>query len=102
MASRPYWKGFLRLSLISCPIQVFPATSERKKIRFHQINKRTGHRIEYRKVDAVTGEPVDDEDVVRGYEVGKGRYVEITNQELKAIAIGSAHTIEIDAFVPKR
>jgi DNA end-binding protein Ku len=102
MASRPYWKGFLRLSLVSCPIQVFPATSEREKIRFHQLNKKTGHRIEYCKVDAVTGEAVDDEDVVRGYVVGKGRYVEITNQELEAVAIGSAHTIEIDAFVPKR
>jgi DNA end-binding protein Ku len=102
MALRPYWKGFLRLSLVACPIQVFPATAEREKIRFHQINKRTGHRIEYCKVDAVTGEPVDDEDIVRGYEIGKGRYVEITEEELEAVAIASAHTIDIDLFVPKK
>jgi hypothetical protein len=98
---RPYWKGFLRLSLVACPIQVFPATSEREKIRFHQINKATGHRIEYRKVDAVTGEPVHDQDIVRGYEIGEGRYIEITEEELEAVAIESAHTIDIDLFVPK-
>jgi DNA end-binding protein Ku len=99
---RPYWKGFLRLSLVACPIQVFPATSEREKIRFHQINKATGHRIEYRKVDAVTGEPVHDQDIVRGYEIGEGRYIEITEEELEAVAIESAHTIDIDLFVPKK
>ncbi|MEY2395662.1 MAG: end-binding protein Ku [Acidobacteriaceae bacterium] len=102
MALRPYWKGSLRLSLVACPIQVFPATAEREKIRFHQINKRTGHRIEYCKVDGVTGEPVDDEDIVRGYEIGEGRYVEITEEELEAVAIASAHTIDIDLFVPKK
>ena len=60
MAPRAYWKGYLRLSLVSCPIQLFPATSEREKVRFHLINRRTGNRIKYYKVDAVTGEPVRD------------------------------------------
>src|SRR3954471_10496688 len=77
MAPRAYWKGFLRLSLLACPIQLFPATSEREKIRFHLINRKTGHRIKNCRLDAVTGKPVNDEDVVRGYEIGKGRYVEI-------------------------
>jgi DNA end-binding protein Ku len=101
MAPRAYWKGYLKLSLVSCPIQVFPAISERQKIRFHQINRKTGNRIKYCKLDAVTGKPVGDEDIVKGYEVGKGRYIEITDDDLEAIAIGSKHTIEIDYFVPR-
>src|SRR3979409_2399554 len=101
MAARAYWKGYLKLSLVSCPIQLFPAISAREKISFHQINRKTGNRIKYCKLDAVTGEPVSDEGIVKGYEGGKGRYVEITDDELEAVAIGSTHTIEIDQFVPK-
>ena len=67
VSPRAYWKGYLRLSLVSCPIQLFPATSEREKIRFHQVNKNTGNRIKYCKVDAVTGEQVNDEHIVMGY-----------------------------------
>ena len=62
MAPRAYWKGYLKLSLVSCPIAVFPASSEREKISFHQINKTTGNRIRYRKVDAETGDEVDSSD----------------------------------------
>ena len=101
MAPRAYWKGYLRLSLVSFPIKLFPATSDREKIRFHQINRKSGNRIRYIKVDAVTGEPVDDEDIGRGYEIGSGRYLEITDDELEAIAVQGTHTIEIDQFVPK-
>jgi DNA end-binding protein Ku len=99
MTPRAYWKGYLRLSLVSCPIQLFPATSEREKIRFHQINKKTGNRIKYCKLDAKTGEEVEAESIVMGYEVSKGHYVEIAKDELEAIAIESTHTIEIDQFV---
>jgi DNA end-binding protein Ku len=99
VAPRAYWKGYLRLSLVSCPIQLFPATSEREKIRFHQINKKTGNRIKYCKLDAKTGEEVEAESIVMGYEVSKGHYVEIAKDELEAIAIESTHTIEIDQFV---
>jgi DNA end-binding protein Ku len=101
MAPRAYWKGYLRLSLVSCPAQLFPAISEREKIRFHQINRKTGNRIKYCKLDAVTGKPVSDEDIIKGYEVGKGRYIEIAGDELESVAIGSTHTIEIDQFVPR-
>jgi DNA end-binding protein Ku len=87
--------------LVSCPIKLFPAISAREKIRFHQINRKTGNRIKYCKLDAVTGEPVSDEEIVKGYEVRKGHYVEITDDELEAVAIESTHTIEIDQFVPK-
>jgi DNA end-binding protein Ku len=101
MAPRAYWKGYLKLSLVSCPIQLFPAISEREKIRFHQINRKTGNRIKYCKLDAVTGKPVSDGGVVKGHEVGKGRFVEITDDELETVAIGSTHTIDINRFVPR-
>src|SRR5438552_2962740 len=102
MAPRAYWKGYLKLSLVSCPIALFPASSEREKISFHQINKKTGNRIKYRKVDAETGDEVDSADIVKGYEVGKAEYLEIDPEELEAIAIESKRTIEIDEFVPKK
>ena len=101
MAPRAYWKGFLRLSLVSCPIQLFPATSEREKISFNQINKETGNRIRYRKVDEDTGEEVRPDEIVKGYQVDKGRYVEINDEEIGAIALESTKTIEIDEFVPR-
>lgn len=101
MAPRAYWKGYLKLSLVSCPIALFPATSEREKISFHQLNKNTGHRIKYRKVDADTGDEVETPDIIKGYEVGKGEYIELTPEELEAVAIESKRIIDIDEFVPK-
>jgi DNA end-binding protein Ku len=74
VAPRAYWKGYLKLSLVSCPVALFPASSEREKISFNQINKKTGNRIRYRKVDAETGDEVDSSDIIKGYEVGKGQY----------------------------
>jgi len=102
VAPRAYWKGYLKLSLVSCPVALFPASSEREKIRFHQINKNTGNRIRYRKVDAETEEEVDAADIVKGYEVGKGEYIELEPEELEAVAIESTRTIEIDEFVPRK
>jgi DNA end-binding protein Ku len=101
MAPRAYWKGYFRLSLVSCPIALFPATSESEKVSFHQLNRKTGHRIRYHKVDEGTGEEVPSDDIVSGYEVGKGRYIEITDDELKAVALESTRTIDIDEFVPR-
>ena len=101
MAPRANWKGYLSLSLVSCPILLFPATTEREKIRFHQINRKTGNRIRLRRVDEETGKEVPPEDIVKGYEIGKGEYIEITPEELDAIALDSTHTIDIDEFVPK-
>jgi DNA end-binding protein Ku len=102
MAPRAYWKGYLRLSLVQCPIVLYPAATEREKIGFHLINKRTDHRIRYLKVDAETGEAVNDDDVIKAYEISKGKYIEITDEELEAVALKSRHTIEIDEFVPKK
>jgi DNA end-binding protein Ku len=81
---------------------LFPASSEREKISFNQINKNTGNRIRYRKVDAETRDEVDSADIIKGYEVGKGQYIEIQPEELEAIAIESKRTIDIDEFVPKK
>jgi len=101
VAPRAYWKGYLRRSLVSCPIALYPATSEREKVSFNQINKTTGHRVRYRKVDAETGEEVPSEDIIKGYEVAKGEYVEITDEELESVALESTKTIDIDEFVPR-
>ncbi|OKO72917.1 Ku protein [Bradyrhizobium sp. NAS96.2] len=102
MAPRANWKGFLRLSLVTCPIALFPATSESEKISFNQINKKTGHRIRYLKVDADTGEEVSNDDIIKGYPVDKDRYLEVTKDELENIALDSTRTIEIDEFVPRK
>jgi DNA end-binding protein Ku len=102
MAPRAYWKGYLKLSLVSCPIGLFPASSEREKISFHQLNKSTGNRIKYKKVDSSTGDEVDAADIIKGYEVGKGEYLELEADELDAIAIESKRVIDIEEFVPKK
>lgn len=101
MAPRANWKGFLRLSLVTCPVALYPATSEAEKISFNQINRATGHRIKYLKVDAETGEEVPPEDIAKGYQVDTDSFVEISKDELDAIALESTRTIEIDRFVPK-
>ena len=101
MATRANWKGFLRLSLVSCPIALFPATSEADKISFNHINKKTGHRIKYLKVDADTGEEVETSDIIKGYKVDADRYLEVSKEELDNIALESTRTIEIDEFVLK-
>src|SRR5690348_3837306 len=102
MAPRANWKGYLRLSLVSCPIALYPATSEREKVHFHQLNAKTGHRVKLRRVDATTGAEVPFENVVKGYEVSKGHYIEVTDAELEAISIESTRTIDIDRFVPRQ
>ena len=102
MAPRAYWKGFLRLSLVTCPIALYPATSEREKIHFHQINRKTGNRILYKKVDADTHREVDRDDIIKAYEKSKGEYIPVEPEELEAVAIESKRTIEIDHFVPRK
>ena len=101
MAARANWKGYLRLSLVSCPIALYPATTESEKVRFNQLNQNTGNRIRYTKVDAETGEEVDSEDIIKGYQVSKGNYIEITDEDLEAVAVESTRTIDIDQFVPR-
>jgi DNA end-binding protein Ku len=101
MAPRANWKGFLRLSLVTCPVALYPATSESEKISFNQLNRKTGHRIKYSKVDADTGEEVANEDIVKGYKVDTDTFVEVTKEELENVALESTRTIEIDEFVDR-
>jgi DNA end-binding protein Ku len=101
MAPRANWKGFLRLSLVTCPVALYPATSDSEKVSFNQINRKTGHRIKYAKVDADTGEEVANEDIMKGYKIDTDTYIEVSKDELDDIALESTRTIEIDEFVPK-
>jgi Ku protein len=98
---RAYWKGYLRLSLVTCPVELFPASSQAEKTHFHQINKKTGNRLRQQMVDEDTGRVVEGDQKGRGYELSKGRYVEIEADELKAVEIESTHTIDMETFVPK-
>src|SRR5450432_3970978 len=101
MAVRAYWKGSLKLSLVSCPVLLYPATTYVDKTRFHMINKETGNRLKQQMIDAETGHVVESDQKGRGYELAKGQYVEIEKDELEAVQIESNHTIDIDAFVPE-
>ncbi len=99
--ARPYWKGYLKLSLVSCPIALYTGTSSTERVSFRQINKKTGNRLRQQLVDEVTREPVESADKGRGYEYAKSAYIPVDDDELDAIAIESNHTIEIDSFVPR-
>jgi len=101
MAVRVYWKGYLKLSLVSCAVALVPATSTTERTRFHTLNRETGNRLRQRMVDEVTEEVVEREDRVKGYEIGRGSYVQVEDDELEKIALESNHTIEIESFVPR-
>ena len=101
MAPRAYWKGSLKLSLETCPVVLYPASTSVAKTRFHMINKETGNRLKQQMVDAETGDVVDADQKGRGYELKKGEYVEVEPEELEAVQIESNHTIDIDSFVPR-
>jgi len=97
--ARTTWKGYLKLSLVTAAVRLAPATSESSRIRFNQINSKTGNRVKQQLVDAVTGEEVPKEDIVKGYEYAKGRYVQIADEELDGVRLDTTHTIAIDRFV---
>jgi Ku protein len=99
-ARRAYWKGYLKLSLVTCPVALYPASSQAEKTHFHQINRKTGHRLRQQMIDEVNGKAVDKGEKSRGYEVSKGKYVEIEPEEIKAIQVESTHTLDIEKFVP--
>jgi len=101
VAPRSNWKGYLKLSLVSASIAIYPATSFSEKVSFNRLNRKTGNRIKLQNVDAVIGETVTRDDIVKGYEVGKDQYVQVEDDELAEIAIESTHTVEIEKFVPK-
>ena len=102
MAPRPNWKGFLKLSLVSCAVALYPATSTAERIRFNIINRKTGNRIRNEVVDTETGDPVEPEDRVKGYQFDKGQYLLLSDEDLDNVALESTHTIDIEHFVPRR
>jgi DNA end-binding protein Ku len=102
MAPRANWKGFLKLSLVSCSIGLVQATSSRDRTRFNIINRETGNRVRYRQIDAETGEDVPEEDRIKGFKVADGSYVLLEPEELDEVALESTHTIDIDSFVPRK
>lgn len=100
MAPRPFWKGYLKLSLVTCPVAMTPATTENDKVRFHTLNRKTGNRVVSRYVDAVTGRPVEEEDEVKGYARGENDYVLLEDDELEGVGLESTRTIDIELFAP--
>ena len=98
---RAYWKGSLKLSLVTSPVVQYPAATSVEKNKFHMINRETGNRLKQQMVDVETGDVVEKEQKGRGYEISKGEYVEIEKEELEAVQIESNHTIDIDNFVPR-
>lgn len=101
MAARAIWKGYLKLSLVSCAVALYPAASASSRIRFNTLNRTTGNRVKRQFVDAQTGEPVEADDQVKGYEIGKGAYLYVEDEELDALKLESTHTIDIESFVPR-
>jgi DNA end-binding protein Ku len=101
MAPRPYWKGYLKLSLVACPVSVFTATTSSERVSFRQINKLTGNRLRQQMIDEVTREVVEAGDKGRGYEIDKNVYIQVEDEELEALEVESNHTIDIDSFVPR-
>ena len=101
MAPRTFWKGYLQLSLVTCPVQMVPATSDEEKVKFHTLNRKTGNRVMSRYVDAESGKPVSDEEQVKGYQRGEDEYVELEDDEIDAVALESTRTIDIENFVPQ-
>jgi DNA end-binding protein Ku len=100
MPARSFWKGYLKLSLVTCPVAMTPATTANEKVRFHTLNRKTGNRVVSRYVDAASGKPVDEGDDVKGYARGEDDYVLLEDDELKAVALESTNTIDIDLFAP--
>ena len=101
MAPRPNWKGYLKLSLVSCPVALYPATTTSERVSFRTLNRATGNRVRRQFVDEQTGEPVESEDQIKGYEVAKDEYIMLEDDELKAVQVESNHTIDIERFVPR-
>lgn len=101
MAPRPFWKGYLKLSLVTCPVSMMPATTESERIRFHTLNSETGNRVQSHYVDAGTGAVVEEEDEVKGYPRGDDEYVMLEDEDLDAVALESTRTIDIQTFVPR-
>lgn len=100
MPQRSFWKGYLKLSLVTCPVAMIPATTDNEKVRFHTLNSETGNRVVSQYIDEVSGAPVEDDDQVKGYPRGENDFVLLEDDEVDAVALESTRTIDIQTFVP--
>jgi DNA end-binding protein Ku len=101
MAPRSFWKGYLKLSLVTCPVAMTPATTDNEKIKFHTLNRKTGNRVVSQYVDSVSGKPVDEDEEVKGYQRSEDEYVMLEEDEIEAVGLESTRTIDIEMFVPR-
>jgi DNA end-binding protein Ku len=101
MAARASWKGYLKLSLVSCAVEMYPATTQKERVAFHLLNRETGNRLRRQLIDPDTQEVVESQDQVKGYEVGKREYIVLEEDEIDQVALESTHTIDIESFVPR-
>jgi len=100
MAPRSFWKGYLKLSLVTCPVAMIPATTDNEKVRFHTLNRATGNRVDSQYVDTETGDLVEDDEQVKGYQRGEHEYLMLEDDEIDSVALESTRTIDIEMFVP--
>lgn len=99
MAVRPYWRGYFKLSLVTCAVTLSPATTQGEKVRFHTLNRKTGERIHTQYIDAVSGDTVGDDDQTKAFEKGEDDYVILEEEDLDSVQLESARTIDINEFV---
>jgi DNA end-binding protein Ku len=101
MAPRAYWKGWLKLEAISCPVRLYAATSAANRIAFHEINRETGHRINLRAHEPESGREVGKDEIVKGWQVEKDRYLVVGEDEIDALRVTPTKIIDVEAFVPR-
>jgi DNA end-binding protein Ku len=101
MAPQPFWKGYLKVALVTCSVGMIPAKTENEKVRFHTLNRKTGHRVVSRYVDSVSGRLVEEDQQAKGYARGADDYILFDDDELEAVGLESTRTIDIETFAPR-
>ncbi|HEY6630198.1 MAG TPA: Ku protein [Rhizobiaceae bacterium] len=101
MAPRPAWRGYLKLSLVTCAVELSGATTNAEKVSFRTLNRETGNAVRRQYIDSESGKPVDEKNEVRGYEVEKNEFLLIEDEDMEAVQIESSHTLSLDSFVDK-
>ena len=101
MAPRPAWSGYLKLSLVTCAIELSNVVTHAEKVSFHILNRKTGNRVRRVYVDQKSGKPLEEDEEVRGFEVGQDEFIRIEDEDIEAVQIESSHTLDLDGFVDK-
>ncbi|MER8765346.1 MULTISPECIES: Ku protein [unclassified Mesorhizobium] len=101
MAPRPAWRGYLKLSLVTCAVELTNVVTQAEKVSFRVLNRKTGNTVKRVYVDSASGKPLDEGDEIKGYEIGDGDFVQIEEEEIEAVQIESSHTMSLDGFIEK-